>query len=1372
MGLLLVVLCAVIGVYLHYTDTDRVRAMAQSYLSHILRGRIEIGAAKLSIFEGLRLHDVRVYVDETNDAPDAVLFSADAIIIKYDPRVLVTTGRLEADQLIAIDPHLRLTENTDNGRWNYQRLVREPVLPEQPAAPDRPIVLPEILLRNAQIDYSEIRGGRYIELGSLAVEGQLTPSADGQRYAFELQSRGQSEGVGPVVSGSFSRATGQVYARLARFEFGRDIRTMLFAEARNWWEAHELSGRVNIPVLSYTPARDGKPAAFKVETELDGVTLTVRPEEWLSREELFQRASTRWLYEQMRWMEQAGLPRPHATRRPFDSVSLAHRLASMFDLSPVRLQRVSGTFIFTKDGENDGVEIKEVGGRVENNALVINGRIDGFSPTAAARITIESRASEHIYIPPAPQYVASMPRQVREIYDHLKPQGTCDIRIEFARPANGARPEVSGVVDVVDGNFVFDRFAYPVRQATGKIAFGHDKLLGWDKLQIINLRGKGVAGGANAESVITVNGEIGPLAGDTGVNVKVSAPDVSSEPVLMAAFPEEVREALRIFDPAGTGEWPKFNGSFECSVFRPPGKFQRWTINTDIQLREASGALTVFPYPLEKVSGKLAIRDGYVDIIGASMQRGDATLNVDGRVRWKPERPPGSRPLIGTTRPATPHAPGAPRDKQPSQISPDLKIVARNVPIDEDLLSAMPGDRRKWLERIGVGGVIDVDGRVFRKTPDAQQPTGSARAESLNDQPPAPAPSLASLIDQDFQITLRNGTAWPGEGTFAISDLSGRMRLTSDRVVLSDFQGRRGDATLTGRGTITWLAPMTPQPAGNAHAETPGTDTPRSPRPHVALFAQASNLLLDSALYQALPTTAREAWDQVRPEGTIDIDLSYSGAPDDAPAQPQTSSDAIAAAEALPAPVEALAPATRPASIASGFDLTIKPRKLAVKLKALPYRLDDVAGAVTVAGSKVTLTDLTASHGDARLKLSGTGAVSTRSNWDLTLAATDVPIDDAFREAVPTVIADLFESLKLQGTVSFQFPTLALRGDLSGIGTTTTRPSPASAAGLPLAASRTDPAPPANAAESGAPASAKPQAEQSAPPPDFDVDFAVKMTMPAATMDVGVPLSDVNGAVVLAGTVRQGELSELKGLIESSSLKLAGRPGKNLHAEMLKPAHRDQLRIGPIRGELAGGEIAGDVTLDFPDDAPSRYAMNLALRNADVKQVAAETEQDISGQLTARLALEGTWSDPAARRGRGDVRVEGREMYKIPLVLGLLQITNLSLPITSPFNQAEASYGVDGQKVTFEHISLRSNSMLMQGSGLLDFGAKRVRMTFTTDNPNWPRLPIVGDLLTTAKNELLQIHVTGKLEQPKVSASSINTFQTTIDEVMRGDGRK
>ena len=74
-------------------------------------------------------------------------------------------------------------------------------------------------------------------------------------------------------------------------------------------------------------------------------------------------------------------------------------------------------------------------------------------------------------------------------------------------------------------------------------------------------------------------------------------------------------------------------------------------------------------------------------------------------------------------------------------------------------------------------------------------------------------------------------------------------------------------------------------------------------------------------------------------------------------------------------------------------------------------------------------------------------------------------------------------------------------------------------------------------------------------------------------------------------------------------------------------------------------------------------------------------------------------------------------------------------------------------------------------SGKLDFNTKKVNMTFTTDNPNWPKIPIVGDLAQAAKHELLQIHVRGTLESPKVSADAMNTASTTIDEVFKGSDK-
>jgi hypothetical protein len=189
----------------------------------------------------------------------------------------------------------------------------------------------------------------------------------------------------------------------------------------------------------------------------------------------------------------------------------------------------------------------------------------------------------------------------------------------------------------------------------------------------------------------------------------------------------------------------------------------------------------------------------------------------------------------------------------------------------------------------------------------------------------------------------------------------------------------------------------------------------------------------------------------------------------------------------------------------------------------------------------------------------------------------------------------------------------------------------------------------------------------------------------------------------------------------------------------------------------------------FPDVGPSHYAVDLKLMNADVRELAGEAESDIRGRLSASLAVEGSYDQPNSRRGRGVVEVGGEKMMKIPLVLGLLQITNLALPITSPFTQGSATYSIEGSRVVFDQIELRSREMLMKGDGNLDFNSRQVRLNFVTDSANWIKLPFIGDLLESARHELLQIHVRGTLQEPKVTARSMNTLSTTVDEIVKGD---
>jgi hypothetical protein len=300
----------------------------------------------------------------------------------------------------------------------------------------------------------------------MAVDGQLAPSANGERYNFELQSRGLSE-MGPSVSGWVSLARGQVSAKLLNFSFGHDVRSMLPDEVRRWWERHDLSGRIDIPVLSYTPARETQPASFRVETVIvDGVALSVHSEEWMAASEVQRLEHTRDALGMMRGLYRAGGFNVQDPRRhPSDDDAAAERrealrqervpaavdcLAAMFEPEPLKLENVAGKFVFTQDG----ISIENVSGRVDNNGLRISGRIEGYNEHAPVALKVTSFATENITIPSSPRYISSLPRQVRDFYEQLRPEGSCRLALEVNRRSGDERPEVSGRLDIINGRFL------------------------------------------------------------------------------------------------------------------------------------------------------------------------------------------------------------------------------------------------------------------------------------------------------------------------------------------------------------------------------------------------------------------------------------------------------------------------------------------------------------------------------------------------------------------------------------------------------------------------------------------------------------------------------------------------------------------------------------------------------------------------------------------------------------------------------------------------------------------------------------------------------------------------------------------------------
>jgi hypothetical protein len=408
-------------------------------------------------------------------------------------------------------------------------------------------------------------------------------------------------------------------------------------------------------------------------------------------------------------------------------------------------------------------------------------------------------------------------------------------------------------------------------------------------------------------------------------------------------------------------------------------------------------------------------------------------------------------------------------------------------------------------------------------------------------------------------------------------------------------------------------------------------------------------------------------------------------------------------------------------------------------IDVLPYRIDGVRGTIVVSPEKVVISDTTAHHGKATFAVSGVGTLGDRSVWDLNISGKNLPVDDELRQALPATLLTTIDSVKFNGNIDFNFPKFVYHGDK--IVTDATQPTM-------MATSPTRPATP------------------------VDIEMKGGVTFNNCSLDAGVPMKGVFGNVQMTSTVRAGKLATLDSQLNILKASVAERDLTDISMNVFKPADHQELYLQKIHGTLAGGPVAGEIRLSYPDDGPSRYLLSLAVRNADVATLVKESDKEIKGELTASLSLEGNWDGIAQRRGRGDVVVTGKELYHLPLMMGLFQVTNLALPIATPFKSGTASYSIEGPRVTFENVELRSDNMLMSGTGHLDFKTKQVLMTFTTDNPNGFKVPFVNDLIKNARGELLKITVKGTIQEPKVQANSFGTVTTTIDQVLKNDAGK
>jgi uncharacterized protein involved in outer membrane biogenesis len=198
--------------------------------------------------------------------------------------------------------------------------------------------------------------------------------------------------------------------------------------------------------------------------------------------------------------------------------------------------------------------------------------------------------------------------------------------------------------------------------------------------------------------------------------------------------------------------------------------------------------------------------------------------------------------------------------------------------------------------------------------------------------------------------------------------------------------------------------------------------------------------------------------------------------------------------------------------------------------------------------------------------------------------------------------------------------------------------------------------------------------------------------------DRKAPILRVENADLESAFTVSGGLAEGKGKAGLATLALADTlfvRGVSSPLEMSK----ERVRLAPIRGKLAGGDVTGDLKLDLKKAA---YSMSLDVKGAEVDTLLKESgsSRAVTGSLQAKASFEGTGGLPTLK-GKGSAEVTSCKLTKAPvmaLLAGVLQLPELANP---SFDECRMEFTIGGNRVQTPVLSFKGAAMQMTGRGAM-----------------------------------------------------------------------
>lgn len=245
----------------------------------------------------------------------------------------------------------------------------------------------------------------------------------------------------------------------------------------------------------------------------------------------------------------------------------------------------------------------------------------------------------------------------------------------------------------------------------------------------------------------------------------------------------------------------------------------------------------------------------------------------------------------------------------------------------------------------------------------------------------------------------------------------------------------------------------------------------------------------------------------------------------------------------------------------------------------------------------------------------------------------------------------------------------------------------------------------------------------------------------------GLDFRDVDGGATFDFILRRRsdgtrDLAFLAG-VDARSANLYRRRLSDLRADVALEQGGTVVGVRDISGTVGGGRLSGDASFDLPS---RRYAADIALDGARLEAITnplVESERDRSS-LDATVSIDGIAGDERARTGSGRISIRNARMADAPITMRLLQLTQLSLPLTSSLHSADIDFLIRGPFAHFTSFRMASDGLELQATGHVDVRDFSIAANFRSRGRLW----LVSDLLGAIGDQFFDIEVTGPLDAP------------------------